>query len=707
VFDWLGWATYAFWQGTAFTGWWVLAHECGHGGFSASTALNDTVGYVLHTVLLVPYFAWQYSHAKHHSKTNHIIDGESHVPDTYDDLEDIGFVQLYRLVGRPAYAILQLIFHLVFGWPAYLLFNVTGGRRLAGKPVKKPFNFTTDHFRPNSDLFPPSWRGRIAVSTLGIFFVFGVIAWAVWHYGAGAVVAYYFMPYLWCNFWLVLYTWMQHTDPTVPHYGDSEWTWLRGALCTIDRPYGIFDWFHHHIGSTHVCHHLFSKLPCYNAVKATEHLKAYLEPKGLYRYDPTFWPIAAWRVAMTCHYIEGVEGIQYYKQLHSKADDKEEQSYEPHLWYIHGNAYDLAPFVEKHPGGQFAILSARGRECTALFESYHPWSDKNRKVLAAYGPKPPPCDPFYEEMKLGVRKLFPGGPKETKMRTWTLCCLLAAWATTMYLMFYVKTWWSCLGAGVLIALFGTRLAHEGGHMQASHKAWLNRLCLFLGYLPVGPGLCWYYRHVISHHVHTNQDHDVDVKYIELLDVVPKCLKYVKVMLLPVIFAGAVFEIGVKTLFDMLFLKDCGGCRVYPLIGLLLPETMAWFAIHLAFGPSLLCYACMAFSAGAIFVPMSQVAHAILYPDGVQEESWAKMQLKSSVNFAARSSFWYHMAFGLTTQTDHHLFPGIGAHCLDDIHDHVVKPVCAKHQVPVYDVSAKKAFGALWYRLLNCEPAKIF
>jgi omega-6 fatty acid desaturase (delta-12 desaturase) len=325
VFDWLGWATYAFWQGTAFTGWWVLAHECGHGGFSASTLVNDTVGYILHTVLLVPYFSWQFSHAKHHSKTNHLVDGESHVPDTHDDLEDVGFVQLYQLVGRTGYGVFQLIGHLVFGWPAYLLFNVTGGRRLKGQPVKKPFNFTTDHFRPNSDLFPPSWRGRIAFSTCGIFVVLGAIAWAMWNYGAGAVTVYYFMPYLWCNFWLVLYTWMQHTDLTVPHYGDSEWTWLRGALCTIDRPYGIFDFFHHKIGSTHVCHHVFSKVPAYNAKKATKHLKEFLEPRGLYRYDPTWWPIAAWRVATTCHYVEGVEGIQYYKTLHSKADDKEEK----------------------------------------------------------------------------------------------------------------------------------------------------------------------------------------------------------------------------------------------------------------------------------------------------------------------------------------------------------------------------------------------
>lgn len=35
--------------------------------------------------------------------------------------------------------------------------------------------------------------------------------------------------------------------------------WLRGALATVDRSYGILDCFHHHIADTHVAHHLFSQ----------------------------------------------------------------------------------------------------------------------------------------------------------------------------------------------------------------------------------------------------------------------------------------------------------------------------------------------------------------------------------------------------------------------------------------------------------------
>lgn len=322
LWEWLGWCVYGFAQGSAMVGWWVLAHECGHGGFSNNRTLNDAVGWVLHSALLVPYFSWQYSHGKHHSKTNHLLDGESHVPELRETVRKVGFELAHDVFGEDAFAVWELFSHLVVGWPMYLFCNVTGGRRLRGQMVEKPVPIKlglVDHFRPGSPLFPESWQIRICLSTFGVLITLGALVAASRTFGGLAVFVHYAMPYMWVNFWLVLYTWLQHTDPKVPHYGDEDWTWVKGALCTIDRPYGIFDWMHHYIGSTHVCHHLFSTLPCYNAVKATEHLKAYLEPRGLYNYDGTPWPRAVWRVAKTCHFVEGIHGTQYYKSFGSKS----------------------------------------------------------------------------------------------------------------------------------------------------------------------------------------------------------------------------------------------------------------------------------------------------------------------------------------------------------------------------------------------------
>lgn len=55
---------------------------------------------------------------------------------------------------------------------------------------------------------------------------------------------------------------------------------------------------------------------------------------------------------------------------------------DPLLWMIHGVPYDLQEFVDRHPGGRESILLGRGRDCTALFESYHAFSHQHWYVTS-------------------------------------------------------------------------------------------------------------------------------------------------------------------------------------------------------------------------------------------------------------------------------------------------------------------------------------
>jgi len=313
-----GWNFYAFWQGCILTGHWVIGHECGHGAFSSSQFLNDVVGFVIHHALLVPYFGWQYTHAKHHRRTNHLTDGESHVPSVKEE-QGLGsnmereskYAALHEAMGDGAFAAFQVWTHLAIGWPLYLLGLASTGRMTA--EGKENTDSIMDHFRPWSKMFPGKIRGKILLSTLTFSASMVLLFKLSMDYGFLTVFLWYGAPYMWTNAWLVLYTWLQHTDPSVPQYGEEEWTWVRGALSTIDRPYGIFDFFHHKIGSTHVAHHLFHEMPFYRADEATAALKEFLGP--LYNYDPTPFYIAMWRIAKTCHYVDSTKGIQYYKSL--------------------------------------------------------------------------------------------------------------------------------------------------------------------------------------------------------------------------------------------------------------------------------------------------------------------------------------------------------------------------------------------------------
>ena len=74
------WIIYSLLSGTTAMGFWVIAHECGHGAFSENKQLETVTGYLLHSLLLVPYFSWQRSHAIHHRFTNNVTNGETHVP---------------------------------------------------------------------------------------------------------------------------------------------------------------------------------------------------------------------------------------------------------------------------------------------------------------------------------------------------------------------------------------------------------------------------------------------------------------------------------------------------------------------------------------------------------------------------------------------------------------------------------------------------
>jgi len=291
---WPAWLAYAAVNGTIATGCWVIAHECGHNAFSDNRFIQDAVGYALHSVLLVPYFSWQRSHAVHHSRTNHLTEGETHVPYVKGEIKGDLNLKAKETLGEGPFAILQLVTHLIFGWPAYLLTGATGGSARG----------VTNHFLPNIntgalELFPGSWKKKVYYSDIGVFAFVGVLAAWVMNCGWAPFLALYLGPYTFVNVWLVLYTWLQHTDVDVQHLAADEWSYIKGAFLTIDRPYGpVFDFLHHRIGSTHVAHHVECAIPHYKAVKATEALKTTYP--DYYLYDPTPIWSALLRVATKC-----------------------------------------------------------------------------------------------------------------------------------------------------------------------------------------------------------------------------------------------------------------------------------------------------------------------------------------------------------------------------------------------------------------------
>jgi len=291
------WLLYAVVTGTVAIGCWVIAHECGHGAFHPNRRVEATVGFVLHSLLLVPYFSWQHSHAVHHANCNHLEGGETHVPPRASSPEGQRVLALSNRLGPRLYGITSLVNHLLLGWPLYLFIGVAGGEDY-GSPTSHFWNGSL--FRKGRRvLFPDSVRSLMVFSNLGLLAMLLALAFAASQFSIARVLCVYGLPYLVINAWLVSYTWLQHTDTTIPHFSSENWSWAKGALQTVDRPYGpVLNLLHHGIGSTHVCHHINPRIPHYNAWRGTALLRERFP--DLVRQDPTPIHEALWRVSSRC-----------------------------------------------------------------------------------------------------------------------------------------------------------------------------------------------------------------------------------------------------------------------------------------------------------------------------------------------------------------------------------------------------------------------
>ncbi|KAJ7039747.1 fatty acid desaturase-domain-containing protein [Mycena alexandri] len=331
------WSLYGFFAGLFAMGLWIVAHEAGHGAFSPSKRVNNFVGWVLHSGLGVPYHSWRISHAKHHAATGHMTQDQVFVPwtrsqvglppldSTRDDLLGTNVPEavqneIWEAIGdTPMAAFIKCTFYLLAGLPSYLLFNTAG-------QVRYPKG--TNHFSPASIIFSAHQHSQIVLSDLGIFLWLALILLSCYHFSFFAVFRVYLVPYLWVNHWLVLITFLQHSDPLVPHYRAEMFTFQRGALCTMDRSLlgdlgPVMGWLGAHathgISETHVLHHVTSKIPHYHAWEATYALRARLTAAGINLVGrPGSWR-EVYRVMRECRFVEDEGSVVFYKNARGVA----------------------------------------------------------------------------------------------------------------------------------------------------------------------------------------------------------------------------------------------------------------------------------------------------------------------------------------------------------------------------------------------------
>ena len=189
-----------------------MAHECGHQSFSPSKTLNDTVGFICHSALLVPYFSWKISHGKHHKATGHLDRDMVFVPKTREQYASKIRKAAHELAElaeeTPIVTAGSLIGQQLAGWLLYLSTNVTGHnshtRQKEGRGQGKMNGWggKVNHFDPSSPLYEAKDSKWILASDLGLAVVAGVLILIGKSFGWANLAVWYFLPYLWVNHWL-------------------------------------------------------------------------------------------------------------------------------------------------------------------------------------------------------------------------------------------------------------------------------------------------------------------------------------------------------------------------------------------------------------------------------------------------------------------------------------------------------------------------
>lgn len=166
------------------------------------------------------------------------------------------------------------------------------------------------HLSPLEEIYAKS---RLAVVGSIVCWFIGVlcVVLACLTFGIAAVFNFYFAPLLVFMGWLVITTFLHHQDVDAPWYGNTEWTYVKGNLSSIDRSYGyIIDNLIHDIG-THQIHHLFPKIPHYKLREATKAFRQAF-PELVRESKENVLPAFFTNWVIYCKYAFAPKGVEYF-----------------------------------------------------------------------------------------------------------------------------------------------------------------------------------------------------------------------------------------------------------------------------------------------------------------------------------------------------------------------------------------------------------
>jgi omega-6 fatty acid desaturase (delta-12 desaturase) len=215
----------------------IVMHDCAHGSYFASRAMNDAVGFITGVLTMTPFLQWRRDHALHHASSGD-LDRRGH-----GDIPTLT-VREYRARSaraRLAYRIVRHPLTLLLGGPIHLLL----GQRLRGRSLAT-----------GSMQVASVWSTNVAVAAL-LMLAFVTVGWK-------SVLFAYALPYYLAAMAGVWLFYVQHQFEDAYWAPHSEWDYVDAALRGSShlRLPALLQWFTGSIGLHHV-HHVAPRIPNY------------------------------------------------------------------------------------------------------------------------------------------------------------------------------------------------------------------------------------------------------------------------------------------------------------------------------------------------------------------------------------------------------------------------------------------------------------
>jgi len=382
------------------------------------------------------------------------------------------------------------------------------------------------------------------------------------------------------------------------------------------------------------------------------------------------------------------------------------------VWNLYGKQYELTSFLDSHPGGKTILVATENeKDLTALFETYHAFSDKVkiRKMLDKYEIKDANANADADAKEIVkkydftnynllldmVKKEFPTRVSIKAPFSWGLqnIFLFFLYCYSFYTaMFSWSTpiFYRCILAffsgGLLFSVY-FNILHDGSHYGISVHPFVNE---FLSKISNSWGLwnsnIWFYHHVVNHHSFTGEKKkDPDLYHLKpFLNKVANDRKLLLsnnvnwvfgfLTFFPGQFLGqGIFYIvsvlknpirifgGIKMpnrnmydLFDIVFMGLCIYC-LYS--GLYLPTIFYIISLNFWY---------------AINIIGDHDTYETAVENHYEGDDWLKLQICNSGNFLNGNILWTRLFGAINYQIEHHLFPN-----MSNVHYPTIAPIVKK------------------------------